>query len=131
MRMMAGLGMAVALASGAVAGEVPTEVATLKGQKITLYAHEFLTPEDLTTLRLVMTNKQALQLFVVSSGGYSAIAVAPDEGFIRDGGLARSAIAIGDLPNAEAAAAAALAGCDAARQEGEPCVVVLEVGPEG
>ena len=130
MRWIAGLGMAVVLAGAALAQEVPTEVATLKGQTITLHAHPFLTADDLTTLRLVMTNKQALQLFVTSSGGYSAIAVAPDEGFIRDGGLAKSAIAIGDLPSAEAAAQAALAGCDAARQGGEPCVVVLEVGPK-
>lgn len=129
MRMIAGLGLAAALGTSAMAGDIPTEVATLKGQSITLHAWPFLTPEDLTTLRLVQTNAQALQLFVTSSGGYSAIAVAPKEGFIRDGGLAKSAVAIGDLPSAEAAAEAALKGCDAARKGGEPCVVVLEVGP--
>ena len=129
MRVILGLGLVVALAGAAMAGEVPTEVATLKGQKVTLHIYPFLTADELMALRLVKTNKQALQLFVTSSAGYSAMAVAPNEGFVRDGGLVPSVLAIGDLPNAEAAAAAALKGCNAARQGGKACVVVLEVGP--
>ena len=59
------------------------------------------------------------------------MAVAPDEGLVRDGGFPPSVIAIGDLPDAAAAAAAALAGCEEKRQGGELCVIVLEVGPKG
>jgi hypothetical protein len=50
---------------------------------------------------------------------------------VRDGGFPPSVIAIGDLPDAAAAAAAALAGCEEKRQGGELCVIVLEVGPKG
>lgn len=129
MRVILGLGLVVAMAGAAMAGEVPSEVATLKGQKVTLHIYPFLTADELMALRLVKTNKQALQLFVTSSEGYSAMAVAPSEGFVRNGGLVPSVLAIGNLPNAEAAAEAALKGCNAARQGGEACVVVLEVGP--
>lgn len=129
MRIIPGLVLTAVLAGGAIAQDIPTEVARLNGQAITLHVHPFLTPEELTTLRFVLTNKQALQIFVTSSGGHSAIAVAPDEGFIRDGGLVPSAIAIGDLPSADAAAAAAMTTCDETRDGGAACVVVLEVGP--
>lgn len=128
MRLFLGLGLAAVLAGGAMAQVVPVEVVKLKGQTITLHVHPFLTEEELKMLRLVQTNKQALQLFVTSAG-FSAIAVSPGEGFVRDGGLVPSAIAMGDLPDAAAAAAAALEGCDAARKVADPCVVVLEVGP--
>ena len=128
MRVVLGLGLAVVLAGGAMAQDVPVEVAVLKGQKITLHVHSFLSDEELVMLRLVQTNRQALQLFV-TSGGFSAIAVSPDDGFVRGGGLVPSAIAMGDLPDAGAAAEAALKGCDAARKGSAPCVVVLEVGP--
>lgn len=127
MRVILGVGLLVGLAGAAMA-DVPTEVSQLAGQKITLHVHPFLDATELSTLRLVATNKEALQLFVTSKG-YSAIAVAPREGFIRDGGLVASAVAMGDLPDAARAAAAAVAGCDAKRKGGQACVVVLEVGP--
>ncbi len=129
MRLVAGLVLALGLAGPALA-EVPVETAKLKGQAITLHVHPFLTEQELQTLRLVMTNRQALELFITSKG-FSAIAVAPGEGFIRDNAPVKSAVAIGDFASAEEAAAAALAGCDAARKGGEACVVVLEVGPAG
>lgn len=121
--------MGVLAASGAMAQEVPTEVSKLAGQKITLHLQPFLTETELSTLRLVATNRQALKLFVTSPKGYAAIAVAPKEGFIRDGSPVGSATAIGELPDAASAAAAAMKGCDAVRKGGAPCVVVLEVGP--
>ena len=129
MRIIKGLALAVVLAGSAVAGEVPTEVSKLAGQKITLHIQPFLTETELSTLRLVATNRQALKLFVTSAKGYAAIAVAPKEGFIRDNALVGSAVAIGELPDAASAVAAALKGCNAARKGGVACVVVLEVGP--
>ena len=128
MRLVAGLVLGLTLAGPALAQDVPVETAKLKGQAITLHVYPFLTEQDLTTLRLVMTNKQALDLFITSKG-FSAIAVAPNEGFIVDGAPARSAVAIGDFASREEAAAAALAGCEEKRQGGEACVVILEVGP--
>lgn len=127
MRLVAGLVLALGLAGPALA-EVPMETAKLKGQAITLHVHPFLTEQELQTLRLVMTNRQALALFITSKG-FSAIAVAPEEGFIRDNAPVKSAVAIGDFGSADEAATAALAGCNAARKGGEACVIVLEVGP--
>jgi hypothetical protein len=130
--MRMGLAVALALVAGsAVAEGVPTEVKTLKGQQVTVHVQPFLNEQELQMLRLVQTNKEALGLFVTSSGGFAAIAVAPDEGMVRDGGFPPSVMAIGDLPDAAAAAAAALAGCDEKRQGGAACVIVLEVGPKG
>ena len=127
------LGLALGLVAGmgcfaAQAKDVPVEVGTLAGQQITLHLHPFLSKSDLKTLRLVATNEQALQLFVTSKG-YSALAVAPDEGFAPDGAPAPSAVAIGDFADAATAAREAVKGCDAKRKGSQPCVVVLEVGP--
>ena len=130
MRVMLGLGLML-VAGAAVAQDVPVEVAVLKGQQVTIHIQPFLNEEELAMLRLVQTNKQALGLFVTSSGGYAAMAAAPDEGLVRDGGFPPSVIAIGDLADAAAAQAAALAGCEEKRQGGAACVIVLEVGPKG
>ena len=116
------------MAGAAQAQDVPVEVHKLAGQQITLHVYPFLTAGELTTLRLVATNKQALQLFITSKG-YSAIAVAPNEGFAPGGAPAPSATAIGDFGDAVTAAKAAVKQCDAKRHGGDGCVVVLEVGP--
>ncbi len=129
MRVLLGLGLAIGLAGTAWAGDVPLEVRMLAGQKVTVHVQPFLDKTELATLRLVATNKAALKLFVTSTKGYAAIAVAPKEGFIRDGAPAPSAFAMGELPDAANAQAAALKGCDAKRKGGVACVIVLEVGP--
>jgi hypothetical protein len=108
---------------------VPVEVSTNAGSAVTLHLHPFLAADELATLRVVATNDQALSLFVASRTGHAALAVSPDEGFIRDGALVPSATALTDLPDADAARTAALAACDAARKAATPCVVVLEVSP--
>lgn len=120
------LGMAV-LAAPLAAQEA--EVTRMGGQQVTLHPHTFLNDEELATLRLVSSNEQALALFVARPGRYSAIAVAPGEGFIRAGQPVKSATAISDLPDAETARADALAACNAAKAKGPDCVVVLEVAP--
>ena len=130
MRVMWGLGLAM-MAGAAMAQEVPVEVKVLKGQQVTIHVQPFLQEDELAMLRLVQTNKQALALIVPNSGGFAAMAVAPDEGLVRDGGFPPSVIAIGDLPDAAAAQAAALAGCEDKRTGGAACVIVLEVGPKG
>ena len=109
------------------AEEVPVEFSTLD-QQITLHVYPFLTETDLKTLRLVATNKQALQLFITGAG-FSAIAVAPNEGFVPGGAPAPSAVAIGGFADAVTAQKAAVKACDAKRKGGKACVVVLEVGP--
>ena len=118
----------VLMAGTAQAQDVPVEVSKLAGQQVTLHVYPFLAESDLKTLRLVATNKQALQLFITSKG-YSAIAVAPDEGFAPGGAPAPSAVAIGDFTDAALASAAAIKECDVKRKGDQPCVVVLEVGP--
>lgn len=107
----------------------PVEEAQLGKAFIRLHVQPFLTPEEVSTLRLVMTNEQALSLFVPNSAGHAALAVSPVDGFIRDGKPVASAIAIAELPDPAAAAQAALSACDAARTGRTPCVLVLEVAP--
>lgn len=122
--------MALFFGAAATAQEVPVETATLGKSAITLYAHPFLTEEELATLRLVMTNTEMLGMFLPGKeGSYAAMAVAPGEGFIRDGAPVASASALADLPDAATASANALQACNAARAKGADCVVVLEVGP--
>ncbi|MBC7479848.1 MAG: hypothetical protein H7317_17455 [Pseudorhodobacter sp.] len=116
------------IAGTAQAQDVPVEVSKLAGQQITLHVYPFLTELDLKTLRLVATNKQALQLFITTKG-FSAIAVSPDEGFAPGGAPAPSAVALGDFADAATAATEAAKACDAKRKGKQPCVVVLEVGP--
>jgi hypothetical protein len=124
----------LSLAGGAaLAGDTASESHVLNGAKVTLFVYPFLDQTELATLRLVMTNAQALALFLPDTAkGFAAIAVAPDEGFIRNGKPVASAVALGGLPDAETAQTQALAGCDAKRAaSGKPCVIVLEVGPKG
>lgn len=108
---------------------VPVETGVNGGSAVTLHLHPFLTEEELATLRLVASNEQALSLFVTSRTGHAALAIAPDEGFVRNGTPVPSAVALGDLPDAGAARSAALEACDKARKGGAPCVVVLDVAP--
>lgn len=109
--------------------EVKGEVSTLGTSQVTLYPQPFLDETELSTLRLVASNKEALALFVPSSKGYAALALSPEDGFLNEGAPAASAVAIADLPDAASASAAALKGCDEKRIGKSPCVIVLEVGP--
>lgn len=119
------------LAGAAHSQTAPVETAKLGKSQVTLTAHSFLTPEELQTLRLVMTNKQALSVFLPGKpANFSALAVSPSEGFIRGGKPVASATAVADLPDAATAQMNAIQGCDKARAKASaPCVVVLEVGP--
>ncbi|MFZ1471038.1 MAG: hypothetical protein WAT09_18980 [Paracoccaceae bacterium] len=128
---MIAAGLAALVAGQAFAAEVPVETATLDTAEITLHLHDFLQKDELATLRLVMSNADALALFVPKAGGYAALAVSPDDGFIRDGKPVESAVALAELPDAETAAANALKACDDLRKGSAPCVVVLSVAPKG
>lgn len=111
------------------AQDVPTEVQTLGKAQVTLHLHSFLTAEEQATLRVVATNEQALALFVTRPGRHAAIAVAPAEGFVRNGQPVASAMAMSDLPDTDRARAAALESCEKLRKSGPACVVVLDVAP--
>ncbi len=119
--------MLMAVAAGAQT--VPVERAVLGTSAITLHQHPFLTEEEVMTLRFVLSNQQALELFVPRKGGFAALAVSPDDGFIRTGTPVKSAVAVGDLPDAAAARAAASKACEAAKTGSQPCVIVLEIAP--
>lgn len=130
---LAGSLMTAAMVAGAAsAKEVPVEVSTLDGAQITLHLQPFLKDQELQTLRLVATNSQALAVFVPGDKThYSAMALAPDDGFLKDGAPADTAVALSDFPDAAAAAKAATDACDAKRGDaGAPCVIVLEIGPK-
>jgi hypothetical protein len=129
--MIARLGLLLVLGTASVARaeDVPVELATLGASAITLHLHPFMTEEEMATLRLVMVNEQALSLFVPDKAGFAALAVSPEDGFIRMGAPMGSATAVGGLADAEAARGAALAGCEAMKQGTAPCVTVLEIAP--
>jgi hypothetical protein len=131
MRALAAL-LAGAGAAGPAAAEVPpVESAVIGEARVSVHGFAFLTEEEAAALKLVLVNEAALALFVPEGqGGHAAMAVSPDDGFIRDGGLVPSAVAIAGMASAEEAAAAALAGCEAARKGAAACVVVLEVAPQ-
>lgn len=124
--------LALGLASVAAAQDVKTEMAELGGFSITLHLQPFLTEVELATLRVVMTNPDALALFVPdASKGFAALAVSPDDGFLPAGAPAASAQAIGGLADTATAAKDALAACDKVRKGAAACVLVLEIAPKG
>lgn len=130
MKRIAAFTLATLIAGAAHAQEVPNETAELAGSQVTLHLHPFLTEEELATLRLVQSNKDALAVFVPGKAGFAALAVSPDDGFLREGALVPSAVALAELPDAETAAAEAVKACDAAKKGKAPCVVVLDVAPK-
>jgi hypothetical protein len=132
MRKLLGLGLVMGMVAGtAFAKDVPVEVSTLEGTQITLHVHPFLTDPDLQVLRQVASNPQALAVFVPGDKShYAAMALAPKDGFLKDGAPTETAIALSDFPDAAAAAKAVTEACDAKRgKKGKPCVIVLEIGP--
>jgi hypothetical protein len=120
------------MAGAAQAQTITGETAKLGKSQVTLFAHPFLSPEELQTLRLVMTNKQALSVFLPGKpDSYSALAASPSEGFIRGGKPVASATAVAELPDVDTARMNAVQACDKARaKDSAPCVVILEVGPK-
>ncbi len=130
------LGLGTLAFAGAVAGagparaEVAAETTVLGGYQITLHAHPFLTPEDLSILRLVASDQTYLTMFVPDAKGHSAMAVSPDEGFVVGGAPVPSAVALGGLPDAATAAKGAIDGCQKVAKSATPCVVVLEISPK-
>ncbi len=102
----------------------------VEGAQVTLMLHPFLTEEESETLRIIGQSPDALALFLPEGGRFAALAVAPDEGFIRDGAPVESAVAIGNLPDLDEARMAALEGCNAARNGGPECEIVLEISAE-
>lgn len=110
--------------------DAPVETFVQGGTTITLHLHPFLNDEEVTILRVVGENPDALSVFVGAAGGFGAMAIAPEEGFVRDGIPVDSAAAVAALPDLDQARAAALTQCNAARQGGSGCVVVLEIAPQ-
>ncbi|MEZ5797175.1 MAG: hypothetical protein R3D63_06670 [Paracoccaceae bacterium] len=114
-------------AGAALAQEVAVETGTIGDTKAVLHLHPFLTAEELATLRVVLSNKEAQALFIGAKKGFAAMAVNPDEGFIRGGKPVASAVALAEFDTPEAASAAAITDCAAVAKSKTPCVVVLEV----
>lgn len=130
---LAAIACAIALVnpvlSTANAQQVRTEVFDLNAARVTVHLQPFLTEDELATLRLVGQNQDALALFMPGGARFGALAVAPADGFIRDGMPVDSASALSDLPDRRAAQTAALARCNTERSSGPACVIVLEVAP--
>ena len=126
-----GLVAALTLASGGPvsAQDAQTERYQLDGVEITVVAHPFLAEDEIMTLRLVGQHRDALALFVPEGPGFAALAIAPAEGFVRNGVPVDSAIAMSGLQDIDAARESALEACNTARQTAQDCVIALEVAP--
>lgn len=120
------------VAAPALAEEGKVEKSTLGNSVVTFHVLPTLDETEVKTLRLVATNKQALAIFIPDGGkSFSAMAISPSEGFMRDGAPVKSATAIAGFADAAAAAKGVIATCDKARKKtSEPCVVVLEIAPK-
>ncbi len=80
MRKIIGWVLASALIGGAaMAEDVAVEVSVLDASQVTLHLFPFLKDDDLRTLRLVATNRDALSVFVPSKDAthFAALALAP------------------------------------------------------
>lgn len=123
--------LATALVAAPLFAEtIPTEIFTLDTVTVTLTLHPFLTDEETTTLRFVGQSPDALALFLpAGTSSFGAIALAPADGFIRDGQPVDSASAVADLPDVAQARDAALMECNAARSGGPACVIALDIAP--
>lgn len=132
MRVAVFAGMAALAAALPVMAETVAVETKINGtSEVALHLHPFLSAEELAMLRLVQTNDQALAIFVPGKAGFAAMAVSPDDGFLKNGQPVASAIALADLPDAATAEKEALAACDAARKGKKSCVLVLTVAPGG
>lgn len=127
---------ALVLAMAPLAGvaqdtEAPVETVETPDTRVSLRLHSFLSDDEVMLLRQIAASAEARQTLLGESGGHSAIAAAPEEGFFVDGMPAPSAAALSQLPDAETARRDALATCDAARSTSAACVIILEAAPAG
>lgn len=83
--------------------------------------------EMLPVAGLAPESTALLQQVVQDYAYYAAVAIAPDEDILKS----EATMLVANHHSAEAASAAALAGCDAARQGGSACVVAAIVRPKG
>ena len=111
----------VALAQGSVA-----EVLTGKAAKRVLFSGDAVAVQVMKQAFLVDNQAEILGSVASQQPYYGAIAVSPKEGLMSE-----ATIAAANYHSVEAASAAALAGCDAARKEDAPCVIVAFVRPKG
>lgn len=84
------------------------------GRSVEIAEVDFLGPAE----------RRALEAYGRDFAYYGAMAVSP--GDRADSG---SAVALANFHSPEAAASAALEGCEARRKEGEPCIIVATINP--
>lgn len=124
-------GLAMLGAGAAMADLPPLETGEVGGSEVRLYTLNFLTAEEVTVLRRFLGGSAMTLSQLLPVGGYGAVAVAPEEGYLSAGGLKeRSVVGVGGMGSAEAADRAALAGCDALRRTVSRCIVILRVAPK-
>ena len=102
------------------------DVVTGKGAKKALFAATGVSVQVMKQAFLADDQAQILASVAREQPYYGAIAVSPDEGLMSE-----ATIAAADYHSESAAAAAALAGCDAARKGATNCVIVAVVRPKG
>ena len=117
--MLAGIAL-LALGGGAVAQQAVSSAEARKmlfregGRSVSVAEVEFLGAAE----------RRALEQYGEQFDYYGAMAVSPG-----DPASSGSAVALANYHSPEAAEAAALAGCEARRQTGDPCVIIATIGP--
>lgn len=107
----------------------PRDVTRADGVEMTLHRFDWLRPDDLATLTAIMQTAELRTMLLGPGGDYAALALAPADGLLAPEGVAATAQAVAQLPDAQTARARALELCDGARRGGRSCAVVLEVAP--
>lgn len=110
-----GLGQA-AMAQGVDGAAAGQALFSPKDVGVEVVKHGFLLQEQLQILASVAADQPY----------YGAIAVSPDEGLMSE-----ATVAAANYHSVEAASAAALGGCDAARKGAGACVIVAYIRPKG
>lgn len=111
------------------AQDAPREVTRADGVEITLHRFDWLRPDDLATLQAIAQSPDARMMLLGPGGDFAALALAPEDGLLAADGVAGSAQAVAQVPDAANARAQALDLCNAARRGGRACAIVLEVAP--
>ncbi len=117
-----GMGVAVLVAGVAAAAE-PVDGKTARGM---LYRGAAVEVESFPDDRLPAAHMAAIETVAAQQLYYAAVAVSPE-----DGVLSAATLAAANHHSTDAAEAAALAGCNAAREGATPCIIVALVRPRG
>lgn len=118
-----GAGLMLAVASGVVRAEPVSG----KAAKAMMFGAKGVSVEIIPDVRIDKALAKILEAVAEQQPWYAAVALSPDEDIMAS----KATVAGAQFHDTDAAAAFALAGCEAARTGESPCAVVALVRPKG